>query len=76
MKCLRCEQESKTGELVFPVYQTRSDGASPKSSQWPSGFVHVVCGAGKIVEYDGPDAQYLRGGSEAAFKYVQEMADD
>ncbi len=43
MKCLRCGQESKKGELVFPVYQTRSDGASPTSSQWSSGFVHVEC---------------------------------
>ena len=74
MKCLKCVRESKKGELVVAVYQTRSDGRVPTSSQFSAGFVHLGCPPGVIVEdklpYDGPEIA-----SPAAMKYLQERAD-
>jgi len=75
MKCLKCVRESKKGELVVAVYQTRSDGRVPTSSQFSAGFVHLGCPPGVIVKdnrpYDGPPIA-----SQAAIKYVQEHAGD
>lgn len=41
--CLKCNQQSKKGELVINVYETSGDGRLPTSNQWSSGFIHVEC---------------------------------
>lgn len=50
--CLKCGQESKKDELVVAVYQTRNDGAVPKSSQFSAGFVHVECPKARGIARD------------------------
>ena len=76
MKCLKCGRESKKGELVYAVYETRNDGRVPTSSQFSAGFVHMECPAGVIVKDKCLDSFSPVSGGESAMRYLQERDDD